>query len=80
MSVNLSNTNLSKAQLTTYFIYNMNFGDPILNDAIILNHWTEQLKERNNYGLNTMLEKYSIIGDSLTIKDSLIFKLTPKTM
>jgi uncharacterized protein YjbI with pentapeptide repeats len=79
ISTNLENVNFAKSILTNADFYDMNLDDPILDAAIIQDHWLERFKERNDRGLNLMLEHYDIDTDTTSILDSIIYRLKSKT-
>lgn len=72
---NLSNANLSKTKLNFADIYKTNLSDAILDDAIIHDKWIERLNERNNTGVNGLLDKYQMVPDSTIYKDSSLYRL-----
>ncbi|MGB5024278.1 MAG: pentapeptide repeat-containing protein [Saprospiraceae bacterium] len=72
---NMSNANLSKTKLNFADIYNTNLNDAILEDAIIHEKWIERLNERNNFGVNGLLDKYQMVADSTIYKDSSLYRL-----
>jgi uncharacterized protein YjbI with pentapeptide repeats len=78
-ATHLSNANLSKTILTDSYIHSTNLGNVILHDAIIQENWLSRINENNNSGVNTMLEKYYIACDSLSIPDSIVCRLKHKT-
>lgn len=78
ISTNLLNANFTKSVLTNADFYDMNLDDPILDEAIIQDNWINSFRDRNDRGLNVMLEHYGIVSDSLSILDSIIFRLKSK--
>ncbi|MEP7197351.1 MAG: pentapeptide repeat-containing protein [Saprospiraceae bacterium] len=78
MATYLSNANFSKTKLKYADVSRINFGSVILNDAIIQKNWIEYLIGNKNTEVDTLLKKYQIICDSITNKDSTIFRLTAR--
>ncbi|MEO6190686.1 MAG: pentapeptide repeat-containing protein [Saprospiraceae bacterium] len=79
-SANLANANFTKAILTNTNFKNSILSGAILNYAIIQNNWIVQLIEKNNLADKEILERYKIICDSITTRDSIICRLIPKTL
>lgn len=79
MATILSNANFSKAVFINSYIHSTNLSDAILNDVIIQENWILRINENNNIGVNIMLKNYQIVCDSLSIKDSIIYKLKTNT-
>lgn len=75
---NMSNANFSNAILTNSHIDETNLGNTILDNILIQENWLKKLKENNNSGVNTILEKYYMIRARIYIQDSNIYKLVPK--
>lgn len=75
---NMSNANFSNAILTNSHIDETNLGNTILDNILIKENWLKKLKENNNSGVNTILEKYYMIQARIHIQDTNIYKLVPK--
>lgn len=75
---NMSNANFSNAILTNSHIDETNLGNTILDNILIQENWLKKLKENNNSGVNTILEKYYMIQARIHIQDTNIYKLVPK--
>ncbi len=78
MYTNLTSVNFSKAILIHTTFSRTNLDGSILNDAITNENWIAYLREYKNNGVNTILNNYQILRDSLTIKDSIIYRITSK--
>ncbi len=71
-----TNANLTEANLSNIIISNTNLDKSNLNDIIINSNWIENLKKVNPELISNVLNKYQIITDSISIKDSIIYKLS----
>lgn len=75
MYTNVSNANLTKTVLVNADLYFTNLGTTTLNDAIIHPDWMMRLKEKDNTGMDTILQKYQIVCDSIVRQDSVVCRL-----
>jgi len=73
-----SNVNLSGAKLTGVTISGAQLADANMQDAIVPENWADLLREEANFGLDEHFKKYRVVPDSLSIRDSLIFRLAPE--
>ncbi|MGB4970507.1 MAG: pentapeptide repeat-containing protein [Saprospiraceae bacterium] len=76
---NISNANLTNAIFTKSTLTNANLEGVILNGAITEQDWLEKLNKKNQIGAQTILDKYQIVSNTTIKKDSLIYRLMPKT-
>lgn len=73
-----SNANLSGANLTGVTISGVQLADVNMQDAVVPENWAALLREEPNGGIDDHFKKYEILQDTLSIRDSLIFRLAPR--
>ncbi len=75
---NICNANFSKTLLNRATFTNVRVAGAHLDEAIIDKDWLDQLKEKNPEAVQELSAKYRMVTDSITIKDSMIFRLSPR--
>lgn len=78
MSTSFNNTNFRGANLYKIDIYFSSLGNALFDSVIVYNYILEQLWDKSNVGIDTLLNKYQIKCDLGTLNDSILCRFIPK--
>ncbi|MBK6861731.1 MAG: pentapeptide repeat-containing protein [Saprospiraceae bacterium] len=78
MSTSFNNTNFRGANLYKIDIYFSSLGNALFDSVIVYNYILEQLWDKSNVGIDTLLNKYQIKCDFGTLNDSILCRFIPK--
>lgn len=78
IGTDFSYANLSKANLKDPDFRKAIFNETILDESIVDENWMDNLNKENNEGIQNIYDKYKMVYDSVTIKDSVIIRLALK--